>query len=170
MKLLVLGHLCIDCMHAAGEPAGERWGGIANAIAALGALAGPDDTLVPVCGVGTADEERFLAWLGRFPAVDPSGVIILKDATPRIDIYARPDGLNVACAKDIAPPIPFERIRKFLSADGILINMVSGADIELETLDQIRMEIRARGTPVHLDVHNLTTVIGPERELSLIHI
>jgi sugar/nucleoside kinase (ribokinase family) len=42
--------------------------------------------------------------------------------------------------------------------------MVSGSDISLETLDQIRMEIRARETPIHLDYHNLTTGIGEGRE------
>lgn len=164
MKLLVLGHLCIDCAHPAGEPSRERWGGIANTIAAIGALAGKDHTVLPVCGVGAEDEKRFLAWLGRFPAVDPSGVYTFNGPTNRIDVYEKGEGLRVACTKDIAPPIPFERIRKFLSADGVLINMVSGSDISLETLDQIRMEIRAREIPIHLDYHNLTTGIGKERD------
>ena len=70
----------------------------------------------------------------------------------------------MACTKDIAPPVPFEKIRKFLSADGVLINMVSGSDITLETLDQIRLDVRARETPIHLDYHNLTTGVGKERE------
>ncbi len=164
MKLLVLGHLCIDCAHPAGELPRERWGGIANTIAAVGALAGKEDAIVPVCGVGSDDEKRFLTWLERFPAVDPSGVFTFNGPTNRIDFYEKGEGLRVACSKDIASPIPFERIRKYLSADGVLINMVSGSDISLETLDQIRMEIRARETPIHLDYHNLTTGIGKERE------
>ncbi|HTO95203.1 MAG TPA: carbohydrate kinase family protein [Bacteroidota bacterium] len=164
MKLLVLGHLCIDCSHPAGEPPRERWGGIANAIAAIGALAGGGDSVLPVCGVGKGDEQRFLSWLKRFPAVDPSGVFALDGPTNRIEIYEKGKGLSVACTKDVAPPVPFEKIRRFLSADGILINMVSGSDISLATLDQIRMEVRARETPVHLDFHNLTTEIGRERE------
>ncbi len=164
MKLIVLGHLCIDCAHpAAGEPR-NRWGGIANAVAAVAALAGAGETVLPVCGVGAADEKDFLAWLGRFPAVDPSGVYAFKGPTNRIDIYEKEKGHRVACAGEIAPPIPFEKIRKFLSSDGILINMVSGKDIALDTLDQIRMEIRARETPLHLDYHNLTTEVGPGRE------
>jgi sugar/nucleoside kinase (ribokinase family) len=164
MKLLALGHLCIDCAHPAGEPPRERWGGIANTIAAIGALAGKDDTVLPICGVGTDDEKKFLSWLGGFPAVDPSGVFTINGPTNRIDMYEKGEGLRVACTKDIAPPIPFERIRKLLSADGVLINMVSGSDISLGTLDQIRMEVRAHETPVHLDYHNLTTGIGEGRE------
>jgi len=164
MKLLVLGHLCVDGVHRGGKPVRERWGGIANAVAALGALVSPPDVIVPVCGAGAAEREGFLRWLGRFGAVDPSGVFTLEGPTNRIDLYDRPGAEAVACAQSVAPPVPYERIRKFLSADGILINMFSGADITLETLDQIRMEIRARETPVHFDFHNLTTAISPERE------
>jgi sugar/nucleoside kinase (ribokinase family) len=164
MKLLVVGHLSIDCDHPAGEPPREGWGGIANTIAAVGALAGKDDAVIPVCGVGAEDEKRFLTWLGRYPAVDPSGVYAFDGPTNRIDLYEKGEGLRVACTKDIAPPVPFEKIRKFLSADGVLINMVSGSDITLETLDQIRLDVRARETPIHLDYHNLTTGIGKERE------
>ena len=164
MKIVVLGHLCIDCAHpAAGEPL-NRWGGIANTIAAVAALTADGETVLPVCGVGAADEKNFLSWLGRYPAVDPSGVFTFKGLTNRIDIYEKEGGHRVACAGEIAPPIPFEKIRKFLSSDGILINMVSGKDISLDTLDQIRMEIRARETPLHLDYHNLTTEVGPARE------
>jgi len=164
MKIVVLGHLCIDCVHpAAGDPR-NRWGGIANAVAAVASLAGAGETVLPVCGVGAADEKDFLAWLGRFPAVDPAGVFVFRGPTNTIDIYEKEEGHRVACAGVIAPPVPFEKIRKFLAADGILINMVSGKDITLDTLDQIRMEIRARETPVHLDFHNLTTEVGPAKE------
>ena len=164
MKLLLLGHLCIDRENPAGGPPRERWGGIANSVAALGALAGTGDTVLPVCGVGAEDEKKFLEWLGRCPAVDPSGVFTLAGPTNRIDVFEKENGVRVACTGEIAPPIPFERIRKFLSADGLLVNMVSGSDIQIETLDQIRMEVRARATPIHLDYHNLTTGIGPGRE------
>jgi sugar/nucleoside kinase (ribokinase family) len=164
MKLLALGHLCIDCAHPAGEPPREHWGGIANTIAAIGALAGKEDTVLPVCGVGADDAKNFTSWLERFPAVDPSGVYTFDGPTNRIDLYEKGGGLRVACTQGIAPPIPFEKIRRFLSADGVLINMASGSDILLETLDQIRMEVRARETPIHLDYHNLTTGIGEGRE------
>jgi fructose-1-phosphate kinase PfkB-like protein len=66
--------------------------------------------------------------------------------------------------KEFAPPIPFERIKRFLDADGVLVNMISGVDIALETLDEIRMAVRGEGTKIHLDVHNLTLGVGQEGE------
>jgi sugar/nucleoside kinase (ribokinase family) len=64
----------------------------------------------------------------------------------------------------IAPAIPFERIKKFLGADSIIVNMASGFDITLETLDVIRMEVRPRSTPIHFDYHNLSMGVSGESE------
>jgi sugar/nucleoside kinase (ribokinase family) len=51
-------------------------------------------------------------------------------------------------------------MRKFLDSDGILINMMSGGDIQLDTLDEIRMAVRGSVTKIHFDYHNLTLGIG----------
>jgi sugar/nucleoside kinase (ribokinase family) len=158
LKFLIIGHLCVDVAHPLEGPESEAWGGIAHAIATLGVLAGEgeNDTVVPVCGVGEAEQPAFLAWLGRFPAVELSGVYVSKEPTNKIHLYEQEGGVRVACARDIAPPVAFDRLKRFLNADGIMINMSSGFDITLESLDQIRMEVRAKGTPVHFDYHNLT--------------
>lgn len=164
MKILVLGHLCIDVAHPRGGEASESWGGIANAVAALAGLVDRNDVVLPVSGVGKEDHEALSAWLGGFPAVDASGLFLLDGPTNRIHLYEQDNGARVACTKDMAPPIPFERIRKFLAADALLISMASGADISLDTLDLIRLEIRPRATPVHLDYHNLTLGVNEKGE------
>jgi len=48
------------------------------------------------------------------------------------------------------------RIEPFLSVHGIFLDMISGSDITLETLDQIRLAVRPKNTPIHLDLHCLT--------------
>jgi hypothetical protein len=164
MELLVIGHLCIDIHHGVGIPEREEWGGIANAIAALGSLADKDDTIIPLCGVGSAEQQGFLSWLARYPAVETSTVFLQEEPTNCIHLYEQNDGTRVACAKAIAPPIPFERVKKYLSVDGILINMESGFDISLETLDRIRMEVRGKNVVTHFDYHNLTMGINGNGE------
>ena len=44
----------------------------------------------------------------------------------------------------------------------VLVNMISGMDITLETLDEIRMDVRDDHVPVYLDVHSLTLGINPD--------
>ena len=79
-------------------------------------------------------------------------------------MYEQPTGLRVACASDIAPSIPFDRIKKFLGTDAVIVNMASGFDITLETLDMIRMEVRPRSIPIHFDYHNLSMGVSGNSE------
>jgi hypothetical protein len=53
-------------------------------------------------------------------------------------------------------PVPFERIEPFLEVNAILINMISGVDIEIETLHRIRRHINPDQTNLHMDFHNIT--------------
>ena len=110
------------------------------------------------------DHELFLNALQAFPAVDTTGVFRQPGPTHRVHYYPKDGGYSNACTKEVADPIPFARIRDLLNADGILINMFSGFDITLETLDNIRMAVRPRGTPIHLDYHNLTLGLTPGGE------
>ena len=164
MKILLLGHLCIDVAHPPGAEASESWGGIANAVAALAGLVDRNDVILPVAGVGREDQKAFSAWLAELPSVDASGIFPLEGPTNRIHLYEQDDGTHIACTKNMAPPIPFERIRKLLVADALLISMASGADISIDTLDLVRLEIRPRATPVHFDYHNLTLGVNEKGE------
>lgn len=164
MKFLAIGHLCRDISHPSSGVVSEQWGGIANAIAALGALAEKTDTIVPVCGVGKEDQQAFFAWLAAYPSVDTAGIHTHDAPTNAIHLYEQPTGVRVACATDIAPPIGLEKIKKFLNTDAILVNMASGFDITLESLDMIRMEVRPRSTPIHFDYHNLSMGVNGNSE------
>jgi sugar/nucleoside kinase (ribokinase family) len=127
-------------------------------------VATPDDTIVPICPAGEADHAQFVKWLSGFSTVDPSGVYAVDGPTNRMDAYAQPDGTRTACAGGSLSPIPFERIRKSLPVDAILVNMTSGNDITLDTLDALRMEIRGKRGMIHFDFHNLTTRPGDDRQ------
>jgi len=164
MNITVIGHLCLDNVHLPGEQMPRQsYGGIAFSIATLANLTGPNDTITPVLGVGQRDHSQFLEWLSHYPQVSQKGVFVLPGPTNEVHLFY--DGSKsgrIECSKHISPPIPFEAIKPFLQCDGILINMISGFDITLETLDRIRMEVRDKGIPVHFDFHALTLGIDKE--------
>jgi sugar/nucleoside kinase (ribokinase family) len=165
MKILVIGHLCRDVIHPKDEPETESPGGIYYAVVALASLLGRSDTVVPVFGVHRGEYNRCLEDLGKFPNIDPSGIFRMDEPTNAVHLYYGSErGDRREVSRDIAKPIPFEKIRRHLSADGILINLISGFDIELETLDQIRMAVRSDGTPIHLDMHSLSLGVGADNE------
>lgn len=164
MKFLVVGHLCFDVIHPVEGPEIESYGGIYYALAALASLMDEGDTVVPVFGVNTADYEPLIANLGQFPHVDTSGIYKVEAPTNRVHLYYHDATQRTECSRDIVPPIPYEKIRRHLSVDGILVNMISGFDIQIETLDHIRMAIRERGIPIHFDFHSLTLGIDEKFE------
>jgi sugar/nucleoside kinase (ribokinase family) len=163
MKFLVVGHFCFDVLHPGDGTEVERYGGIYNAVAALATLVEQSDAVSPVFGVNRGDYQRVVEHLHEIPNVDTSGIFKFEEPTNRVHVYLNKQE-QVVCSKDIARPIPYEKIRRHLSVDGVLVNMVSGFDITLETLDHIRLAIRSHNIPLHFDYHNLTLGVNEHHE------
>jgi sugar/nucleoside kinase (ribokinase family) len=164
MKFLVVGHLCLDVIHPIDGPEVESYGGIYYSLGTLGALLDKSDKVVPVFGVNRDDYQALMDHLSQFPNVDTSGIFKFDEPTNRVHLYYRDFQARTECSSDIAKPIPFEKIRPHLSVDGILVNMISGSDIEIQTLDLMRMAVRSENTSVHFDYHSLTLAINEKRE------
>lgn len=164
MKILVLGHLAIDVDHLPDTEATERHAGIYRSVAALSEMAGGSDTIIPVCGVASDEYSSIRDLFAALPGVETAGLFQSDTPVHRVHFYHGVDGSTTACAREIGRPIPFEKIRKFLDVNGILVNMSSGADLSLETMDEIRMAVRARSVPIHLDLHNLARGVNERFE------
>jgi sugar/nucleoside kinase (ribokinase family) len=155
MNVLLIGHLCIDLLTDPDGNEVQEYGGIARPAAVLGSLLSGRDQVLPVCAVPADELEHFAAYLAASPAVSTAGLFAGEHPLPRIPA-GELEGHGLPHEHRPQPPIPFEKIRRHLGAERLLINMVSGMDITLETLDEIRMAVRDRQLPIHLDVHNLT--------------
>jgi sugar/nucleoside kinase (ribokinase family) len=165
-KVTVIGHVARDVYHLMNgdkEETVETLGGIYYSIAALSVFLAPEDRIYPVFGVHEDEHEVIVGRLQQFGNVDPKGVYKTKERTNEVHFYNNPSGGRTECSKHIASPIPFAKIKPFLDVDGILINMASGFDILLETLDNIRMSVRDDGVPIHFDFHSLTLGVDDEQ-------
>jgi sugar/nucleoside kinase (ribokinase family) len=165
MTITVIGHLCKDIVHMPGEkdPLEESFGGIMYTLLTLANLMSERDCIQPVFGVGQADYEALMEQLKPFKNIDVSGIFKFKYPTNQVQLFYEKDAqTRIECSQNISAPIPFNRIKPYLDGDGVLINMISGADITLETLGYIRMEVRERGIPIHFDFHSLT--LGTDQE------
>ncbi len=165
MKYTIIGHFCIDVRHPEGKPDGEKeqrtYAGIMNSVKAMASLASETDTVYPVFGVGERDYYGVKTALGAYKNVDISGIYSSREESNEVHVYPNGDVVTV-CAKRISAPIPFAKIEPFLNVNGVLVNMMSGFDITIDTLDEIRMVVRAKATPVHLDLHNLTLGVNAD--------
>jgi hypothetical protein len=162
----VIGHLARDVYHLINDDEQEvveTLGGIFYSVAALSACLAPEDKILPVFGIHEEEYDQFVEQLRKFGNVDPKGIFKTKEKTNEVHFFNHPSSGRTECSKHIASPIPFSRIKPFLDVDGILINMASGFDILLETLDNIRMNVRDDGIPIHFDFHSLTLGIDDEQ-------
>ena len=164
MKFLVIGHFCFDVIHPGEDREFESFGGIYYTVATLASLLDKTDSVIPVFGVNKSDYQALVDDLKQFPNVDTSGIFAFEEPTNRVHLYSKDAGTRTECSKDIASPIPFQKIRRNLSVDGILVNMISGSDITIDTLDRIRMAVRSRNIPIHFDYHNLTLGVNEHHE------
>jgi sugar/nucleoside kinase (ribokinase family) len=162
MKIIIIGHLCIDVTHFENGTETRSIAGIFNSVAALASVASPQDIIVPIFGVGHEEHDEVIEALKNYKNVDPSGIFIFEGKTNHIHFWHFNNAVT-DCSKDIAPPISFDAIHPFLNkADGVYVNMQSGSDILLDTLDHIRLEIRSKRIPLYLDLHNVTQGVDPE--------
>lgn len=161
MKFTVIGHFSIDVRHTEDGTEHRSYAGILNAVRAMASCAAPSDTVFPVFGVGERDYYGVKTALAPFANIDMAGVYQHAGESNEVHYFPN-NGGTVACTKKISAAIPYAKIEPFLNVNGVLINMISGADITLDTLDEIRMAVRAKGTPVHIDLHNLTLGVNAD--------
>ncbi len=162
MKFLLIGHFCFDVHHPENGSEQVRYGGMYRVMTAMASIMEKGDTAVPVFGLGKGDYDEVVEKGSGLSNVSMEAIYKLPGPTNRVDYFASAGHSSVVCSRDIASPIPYEKIRRHLSVNGVLVNMVSGSDVTLETLDHIRMAIRSHDISLHFDYHNLTLGVGEE--------
>ncbi len=161
MKFTIIGHFCFDITHHPNGTETKEYAGIFRTITTLSKFATSTDTIYPIFGVNKKDKEEVKQKLSSYKNVDTSGIFSSTEETNQIHIFFNEEK-KIECSKHIASPIPFSAIKPYLATDGVLINMSSGVDIALETLDEIRLAVREKNIPIHLDIHNLTLGINSD--------
>jgi sugar/nucleoside kinase (ribokinase family) len=157
MTVTVIGHLCLDEIHHPDGRITGSYGGIWFALATLAHVLPAGDVVRPVFGVGKEDHAQFLEALAALPNIDPSGIYKMQGPTNRVALrYPSTGPERIEISRDISDPIPLKKIVPALDTDLVLVNMISGFDVTLETLDEIRMRTRDGNVPVYFDLHSLT--------------
>lgn len=160
MKIIVIGHFCIEHLHSENET--PAFGGIFNSIAAFTQIASAEDKIIPVTSIGHCEYDEVLLKLEKFPVVVKEGISIFEGTTNNVFSTTETECI-LRNTLPISPTIPFSQIEPFLKdADAVYVNMFTGFDITLETLDRIRLEIRARRIPLYLNLHNITLGLNPD--------
>jgi hypothetical protein len=150
MKLLVIGHSVEDHIKSGKEEI-IKPGGINYTAAALSSVATQDE--IYLCTfVERVNYQLFSEVYKRF---EPD-FITFTNAIPKVSLTIHGSKERDERYDNLIRnlDIPYERLKEF---DGILINMVTGFDIDIKILKKIRQNFRGF---IYLDVHTLSRGIG----------
>ncbi len=157
MNYLVIGEPCVDLLHKENGEVFHSYGGVLYSIISLAVLSGNNDSVYPLMNLGEDEFENITNILKSYPKIKLDGVNKVAHPTKKVHLYISNyrSGKKAKIEHSLADTytLPFEYIEKFLpNVDAILINMISGVDISLDTLKKIRTNFKGF---IHMDIHNL---------------
>jgi sugar/nucleoside kinase (ribokinase family) len=159
LRVLVVGEPCIDVIHKADGKIYNEPGGISYSIVGSAVL-GDGIEVLPIIGLHPQDEPYFFELFRHLDNVDVAGVYSSKLRTRRVELFYEDENNRWECSTQPIEPTTFDKIEPFLPTDGIHINLISGNDIELDTLKRIRNSSPA--SHIHLDLHNIVMTHLPD--------
>lgn len=161
MKLLIIGHSVLDFIKSETKQKISA-GGIFYSISALNRLKSDEDELF-LCS--QYDEETFHYFKPEFEKVN-NKFLQKVDKIPRVHLNLRKDKERHEVYENITNnlSLSFSDLKSF---DGILINMITGFDITLDQLVQIRNNYSSL---IFIDIHTLSRGLSEDlkREFRLI--
>jgi sugar/nucleoside kinase (ribokinase family) len=164
MKYIVIGEPCVDLIHKADGEVIHSYGGILYSVISLAVLAGKEDSVHPIMNLGSDEYENITGILKKYPNIKLDSINKVSHPTRKVNLYYNMyNSGNQARMETSTEPvnaIGYELIEKHLTdADAILVNMISGVDITLDTLKNIRKNFKGF---IHIDIHNLVMKTNPD--------
>jgi sugar/nucleoside kinase (ribokinase family) len=152
-KITVIGTINKDSIVFPDGKRTESFGGIFYNLTALSGLGGKRLEIYPVCNLGYDVYDEVTSTLKRFGNVNSSGLSKVRRKNNHALLSIDKNNQREEILKNRVPVLRFEQVKPFLDSQVILVNFISGFDIELEDLKEIRKSTKAL---VYMDIHSLT--------------
>lgn len=150
MKITVIGTINKDLILPFRNAPIESFGGIFYDISILTYLLGEDDEIIPVSFIGEDVFPTVEAILQKLPNVSTKGLIPLAQKNHKVILeYASPSRRHEKSLFQF-PSLQWEQIEPFIDADMVILNMISGWDIEDEAYQKLSKAVREQ---LYLDIH-----------------
>ncbi|MBN1632946.1 MAG: carbohydrate kinase family protein [Ignavibacteria bacterium] len=157
MQFLVIGEPCVDLIHKYDGEVITGYGGILYSVISLAVLANHDDIVKPVMNLGGDEHENVINILKEYSNINLDGVYKVDHPTRKVSLFYNMyySGHSARMETSTAPTytLEYEKIERFITeSDAVLVNMISGIDITLDTMIKIRKNFQKY---IHIDIHNL---------------
>ncbi len=131
----------------------KSFGGILYNILPLAILAPANLVISPVCNLGSDIYKKVLSYLKRFDNIDLRGISRVRENNNHVHLFYDGRWNKKEILENLVPRISFSQIEAYLNYEWLLINFISGLDIALETLQEMRKRSDSR---FFMDIHSLT--------------
>ncbi len=154
----------MDYIHRGAESKEKQFGGILYSLVSLAVISQNEAEIYPVMNLGSDEFENLTGFLSGFQNINADCIRKTEHKTRIVNLYYKDklSVLNISTKKtydreenSTEPTLPVEYeliVDKLQELNGILVNMVSGVDLELQTFQKIRENF---GGHIHMDLHNL---------------
>lgn len=171
----------MDYIYRGSEKAAKQMGGILYSVVSLAVISGKKGEIYPVMNLGEDEFENITGFLRRFPNIRHDLInktphktrvvnLFYKDKESVLNIPAKKTYDREENSTEPTLPVEYEQLKEQLNGfAGILINMVSGVDLTLDTMLEIREKFSGY---LHMDLHNLvmqTFPDGARKQMPVLH-
>ena len=161
-RIGIIGSINRDTITSAGGEVIEGFGGILYSTLALAYLGRGEIETWLFCKIGSDVAAEAMAILDSCPNLRREGIEIVPKANFHSQIRYFPDGAKEERLSGEIEPLRLENLAPFIGRlDGMLVNFITGFELEPETLQAMRSGWRGR---LVMDVHSLTLGRKPSGE------
>jgi hypothetical protein len=150
MRITVIGTVTKDLILPFRNVPIESFGGIFYDISILSYLLEEEDEIIPVSFIGEDIYPTVQAVLNKLPNISRAGFIPLNQKNHKVILEYTSHSRRQEKSLFQFPPLTWEQIEPFLDSDMIIVNMISGWDIDEATFLKLSEAARSR---LYLDIH-----------------
>lgn len=147
MRILIIGHSVEDHIHY-GDSESIKPGGIYYTAAGLLKISSSDDEIHLITALQKND---YFLFADVYDQINTENVVWI-DEIPKVYLYLHEKNERTECFEKIPQSLEFNN-KLYKEFDGVLINMISGFDIFLEQLIELRKNFNGL---IYFDVHSLS--------------
>lgn len=151
MKIGVVGTFIRDRILPWKGPETESIGGIFFTVSYLANLVDAAAEIYPVCFVGEDFYEQLTAELSAYPNINLAGLQISEQKNTQVTLTYTDAQERDEVTTQPMPPLQVEQLRILQSMDAVIVNLITGEDVELAALQAFRQHSR---TLLYLDFHS----------------
>lgn len=152
-KIALLGTINRDTIRTSDGVETESYGGILYSLLPLSAIVRDTASIYPIVNVGEDMREIVMRYLEPCRNIHFDGVSFVPEKNTHCYIVYDEAGNKQETLLGGVPKLTFDQLAPFLSSDAIIVNFITGTELELETLQQVRRQADAI---IFMDIHSLT--------------